>query len=965
MERSQSEPRVPVADFPEVNVFYSERLRQDMMLRAARPRGLPEIAGTPEPEPLQDGYASGKGRGEASVVMGGGSVERDYETPPSRRPWRRAMGDIGMMDKERLPVGHQSAGMLPAEPHERGPPSMGVVPSKPVVKGFEMESGKPSTGGDDELQRAIEKEMVNQLQEQNAQLKMELEALKQQRPTPKSSSGASEQIKVRQLDGADAAPAGPLEPRKDDAAAGKGKGGALTMAETPCKWFRSDQGCRAGKQCKWSHSWDGVADKAARCWTCGSKEHRKNDCKLRGGKTRHGEASASGGGNVGGSKSSTPTKPAKTSENTPSTATSSTTATPGKKPGKETTTVAAVDAMSDVGSSVSEVPGGASETGSNQAGPNIATALLQEATTLLKAMRGPQHQPNISVIKLAKLDLVEREWILLDSGATHALRPALSEEEWGAGDPTQVTLADGSTTQFRLKDGTRVLMTPPGDPSGEAWIVPMGGLADLGYEMDWKGDKCSVKDELGEAVPVMIRSGCPMFPKDVGKQIIMKLEQKQMRMKMKLQMLHSLMQAQGPKPPEWNMEMALTVKLKHLFPHFPEHLMMELVPDLDKWDDATLGQKVPWNRRIRRRLESAQNLVIHLYAGKDTKFWTQQLRSSSTEVLCIDILDGFKADMLDEATFTYVIKLIMTGRVRAIIGGPPCRTVSALRYQQDGGPRAVRDEDHPYGLSTHTPAEQRMVDQDSLLWMRMLTLYILAEEIRDRALHPPTAFAVEQPEDPKEYRHPEEVQELGFMSMWRTDEWLSFEREFGMRRISFDQGCMGHLKRKPTTLGTNIPSLWGVGWNERMKPLTQEQWRIHFENDHLPARRDCRHCVQAQARSRPHHRVRHAESFTLSLDLSGKLTPGEDQCTKGSKKVSYLMVATYTFPTTRKGEPLIPAPGDTEPEDRPLPPLDADLEGNGAEGVDQHEEEAFPSDAREVPPDVDPADVADGWEEVE
>ena len=32
---------------------------------------------------------------------------------------------------------------------------------------------------------------------------------------------------------------------------GKGKGG--TMAETPCKWFRSYTGCKAGRQCKWSH----------------------------------------------------------------------------------------------------------------------------------------------------------------------------------------------------------------------------------------------------------------------------------------------------------------------------------------------------------------------------------------------------------------------------------------------------------------------------------------------------------------------------------------------------------------------------------------------------------------------------------------------------------------------------------------------------------------------------------------
>eukprot|EP00438_Fugacium_kawagutii_P021543 Skav211544 [mRNA] locus=scaffold5431:11157:19385:- [translate_table: standard] len=835
-------------------------------------------------------------------------------------------------------------------------------------------------------------------------------------------------IKVRQLDGSEASPNVASDPKKDETtAAGKGKGGALTMAETPCKWFRSDQGCRAGKQCKWSHSWEGITDKASRCWTCGSKEHRKNDCKLRGGKTRHGEASTSGGGNVGGNKS-TPTKPTKPSETTPSTATSTMTATPGKKPGKEMTTVAAVDAMSDVGSSVSEVPGGASDTSSNPAGSNIATALLQEATTLLKAMRGSQHQPNISVIKLAKLDLVEREWILLDSGATHALRPALSEEEWLAGDPTQVTLADGSTTQFRLKDGTRILMTPPGDSAGEAWIVPMGGLADLGYEMDWKGDKCSVRNELGEVVPVTIRSGCPMFPKEVGKQIIMKLEQKQIRMKMKLKMLQTLMQTQGSKPPDWNMEMALTVKLKHLFPKFPEHLMMELVPDLARLDDVTLGQKVPWNRRIRRRLESAQNLVIHLYAGKDAKFWTQHLRSGSTEVLCIDILDGFKADMLDDATFTYVIKLVMTGRVRAIIGGPPCRTVSALRYQQDGGPRAVRNEEQPYGLSSNTPAEQRMVDQDSLLWMRMLALYVLAEEIRDGTTHPPTAFAVEQPEDPRDYRDPQEVQELGFMSMWRTDEWLSFEREFNMKRISFDQGCMGHLKRKPTTLGTNLMALWeldgmrGGGvytgptkaplsmqasksmkercaesktWAEwapglkkalamvlqrwletsqpssprrclrRMKPLTQEQWRLHFENDHLPARRDCRHCVQAQARSRPHHRVRHAESFTLSVDLSGKLTPGEDQCTKGSKQVSYLMVATYTFPTTRKGEPVIQPPGEADPVDHPLPPLDADLEGEGVEGMERSEEHEGQSADHDQPPLVDPEDAADGWEEVE
>lgn len=55
----------------------------------------------------------------------------------------------------------------------------------------------------------------------------------------------------------------------------------------------------------------------------------------------------------------------------------------------------------------------------------------------------------------------------------------------------------------------------------------------------------------------------------------------------------------------------------------------------------------------------------------------------------------------------------------------------------------------------------------------------------------------------------------------------------------------------------------------KLKPLTAAQWRSHFLHDHQPARRDCSHCVQAQARSRPHRRVQHPESFTLSVDLTG------------------------------------------------------------------------------------------------
>ena len=65
----------------------------------------------------------------------------------------------------------------------------------------------------------------------------------------------------------------------------KGKGNASVAA--PCRYFKSDTGCKAGTNCKWSHTWDGIEDKSQWCWICGGKDHRKTACKLRPPKTRY------------------------------------------------------------------------------------------------------------------------------------------------------------------------------------------------------------------------------------------------------------------------------------------------------------------------------------------------------------------------------------------------------------------------------------------------------------------------------------------------------------------------------------------------------------------------------------------------------------------------------------------------------------------------------------------------------
>ena len=113
-----------------------------------------------------------------------------------------------------------------------------------------------------------------------------------------------------------------------------------------------------------------------------------------------------------------------------------------------------------------------------------------------------------------------------------------------------------------------------------------------------------------------------------------------------------------------------------------------------------------------------------------------------------------------------------------------------------------------------------------------------------------------------------------------------------------------------------------------LRPLTPaalDSWKQHYLNDHMPARRDCKHCVRSAARSKPHKRIVHPEAYTLSVDLSGKMAPGLDQ---SRHQCRYMMVAVYTFPVDSHGRPLAEMEGGRALDghaDHDLPPGD-DLE---------------------------------------
>ena len=625
--------------------------------------------------------------------------------------------------------------------------------------------------------------------------------------------------------------------------------------------------------------------------------------------------------------------------------------------------------------------------------------LLHEATQLLKTLRGPM-TPKLKVMQLSNVDTVDEERILLDSGATHALRPAQDEGEWMAAERTSEQLADGTTEMFRLKKNTKVLLAAPN--TQVSWIIPMSGLSDLDFSLEWRDGLFKLKDDEGREVPVELRNGCPMISRQEGEKIMQWLELFYVHQWRKLAVVKTLLaDANMVDLNLLNLETAMTVKMKQEFPGLPDHIMMKLIPYLEMVKAEDFGARLPWNRHKRRRLLKAKKIILHIFSGPDSSYWEKQCGSADTEVLCVDTEGSQPANLHDKNVYGFLAALCASGRVKAIIGGPPCRTVSALRYQGDEGPGVVRNDEHPYGLPDLPPKDAALVEGDTILMFRFLSLMTLCEDVRPADDEVPTAFLMEQPEDPANYRDEADVQQHRYFSMFRTQEWQDFQTRYGLSQFSFDQCTMGHTKRKPTTIGTNLMELaqldelrgqpegeaqaaeqfralpmeqrfqatkswaaWAPGLKaaiaaglnrylrgagrglDSVQPqasgsagasegdlssvqpralrtisqLALESWKTHFLNDHLPARRDCAHCVRAQARSRPHRRVTHPEAYTLSVDLSGKMTSGVDQ---EHQRARYLMVACYTFPVTADGRPLVDPPGaPKDDQDQPLPSMD-------------------------------------------
>ena len=657
---------------------------------------------------------------------------------------------------------------------------------------------------------------------------------------------------------------------------GKGKGrdrekNDEEKSKQKCRYYLTEGGCRKGRECTWSHE---QRDELRRCYVCGSSQHLAPSC------TRPKSSSTSP------EKSAPKAKQLKTEEEKVG----------GKKESEEAAASTQDSAMKDlideaskVLKSISGAPSSSASSASSGSAKDSEGKedLMERLQQQLNSLRQKQ-----KVLRLQKMATGDQAG-LIDSGATHPLRPQKNGEVTAGFPVVGVSLADGRRIQLKMSPGG-AMISP--DPMVEP-IVPMGPLAEvLGCEIAWKDGKLSIRHPLRGDLKVSQHNGCPQVSRQLALDLISELEDANQGLKRGLEMSDEF---------EWLQAM---VKAHPVLSQLPDHIKERLAVQPGDWNG------LPCNRRWRRAMQR-DGLLLHLYAGEDSGFtfgkaW-KQCGGEERILLEVDVKRGSQHDMIpDDGIYASLITAAIQGKILGIAGGPNCRSRSVLRHYEipgcDTAPRPVRAwKGEEYGKKDLSEKEKKMVEEDDILLWRQIFLFMIATYARRARGHDhPLAFVLEQPSSPRDYK-PEVV------SFWDQWEWHEIKKEFELKETHFTQKSLGGEATKPTTLGTSLDLVpedfqikgpvcpggvrsskdlarWPPGLMRMLAVAIKEQtmqshariapmsWEDHIRFGHVPYRKDCKTCQETLQQQEPHRRARHLQTGTLSLDVAGPFTPAYD-----------------------------------------------------------------------------------------
>ena len=232
----------------------------------------------------------------------------------------------------------------------------------------------------------------------------------------------------------------------------------------------------------------------------------------------------------------------------------------------------------------------------------------------------------------------------------------------------------------------------------------------------------------------------------------------------------------------------------------------------DSFDACTC----PWNRRQRRRHLASRGVIVNLFAGKDYKSWSKT-DWGGFEILNVDVT----MDLHGVGTWGYLCHLARRGLVVAVLGGPPCRTVSRLRHRAPG-PRPLRGrDDRRFMLEGLSLPERELALSDCALMMKQIGLWLLADEHRGE--RPEPGFLMESPRDPMDYM-PNEATKEDMPSLWNLKETGPIEGVVGLG-TGLGGGGEGVLEELPPGLQAQV-GCGGDRASRRTRSETDERGKL-------------------------------------------------------------------------------------------------------------------------------------------
>ena len=414
----------------------------------------------------------------------------------------------------------------------------------------------------------------------------------------------------------------------------------------PCKFFLSDSGCRKGRGCRFNHD---QKDEKRRCFHCGCPGHLAPQCDKGNGSGFRQKANR-------GQKDST-------KEDASSSG--------GQADAQSNTSKESMSSILEEANRLLKAMGGSetvetsSTTTKQVTSSNATTAADQSREDMMEKL---QQQLNALRQKTLRVSLSRMSGSgqkgLIDSGATHPLRPLRSGDQQALCQKVDVTLADGRKTQLLMnKSGTMLSPSENIEP-----IIPMGLLQSaLECKMIWTGCELQVLHPLRGKLPVSTEAGCPMLPRALALDLIDEIEESKLNVHLKKLTVDD--------------ELIWLQQLVNDHPalrDIPKDVKANLIAKPGQWGD------LPYNKRLRKRMKR-DGVYLHLYAGPDSGYTLQKALdrcgSQGHQLMEIDALRGDSHNMLHmTGAYAGLLRCAFDGKLEAILGGPNCRSRSILRH---------------------------------------------------------------------------------------------------------------------------------------------------------------------------------------------------------------------------------------------------------------------------------------------